>query len=188
MEMNDMARFESCIEAPLISSQDFAHEMTDQTSNECSALELECLFDIFCETDTKLMEGLSDDAIRVLSQPDNEKSRKIYTRYQNFFKKYMVDNGGDYGEITLVNFFAWMKTENKYSPGSFWCIFSCIRTMVLVESSIDIKTYPLLRKTIKTLTVKHLKKKADIFESKEIKKILTEKKLQLHYFTFIKGM
>ena len=84
IEIKDMALFESCIETPLISSQDFAHKMSDDTPNQCNAFELECLFDIFCESEHRLMEGLSKDTIRVLSQPDNEKSRKIYTKYQDF--------------------------------------------------------------------------------------------------------
>ena len=86
-EMMDMARFESYIEAPLISSQDFAHEMTDPpelVQNQHNVSELECLFDIFCESDSPLMESLSEDAIRVLSIPENEKSRKINARYQIF--------------------------------------------------------------------------------------------------------
>ena len=46
--------------------------------------------------------------------------------------------------------------------------------MILVEARLDIKTYPLLRKLIKSLTVKHLKCKADIFSADEMKKIFTE--------------
>ena len=48
--MIDMTCFESRIEAPLISSQDFAHMMTDPTEmvqNQCNPFELECLYDFF---------------------------------------------------------------------------------------------------------------------------------------------
>ena len=48
-EMMDMARFESYIEAPLISSQDFAHEMTDlpeMVPDKYDPFELESLYDI----------------------------------------------------------------------------------------------------------------------------------------------
>ena len=67
--------------------------------------------------------------------------------------------------------------------------------VILAETRLDIKTYPLLRRMIKTLTAKRVKKKANIFTSKQIKKILTEydnddpaqleEKLQLHYFTTV---
>ena len=67
-EMIDMTCFESRIEAPLISSQDFAHMMTDPTEmvqNQCNPFKLECLYDFFCKTDHQLMEGLSKDTICV---------------------------------------------------------------------------------------------------------------------------
>ena len=46
--------------------------------------------------------------------------------------------------------------------------------MILVEARLDIKTYPLLRKLIKSLTVKYLKCKADIFSADGMKKSFTE--------------
>ena len=65
-------------------------------------------------------------------------------------------------------------TDKRYSPGSFCCIFSCICSYVLVKSKIDIKTFPLLPKHIKSLTMGHLKKKADVFNAGHMKKVLTE--------------
>ena len=67
-----------------------------------------------------------------------------------------------------------MYKDEKYLPGSFWCIYLCIRSLILVEARIDIKQYPRLRKTIKSLTVKHLKQKADIFTAEKVKQLLAE--------------
>ena len=74
---------------PSFQAKIFPHEMTDppeMVPDQCNLFELECLYDIFCESGHPLMEGLSKDAIRVLLMPDNENSRKIYARYQGFLK------------------------------------------------------------------------------------------------------
>ena len=73
-----------------------------------------------------------------------------------------------------MNYFTYNYEEGPYGPGSFWQMFSCIRSYILVESKIEIKNWALLRKLIKSLTVKHLKKKADIFTWIEMQKILEE--------------
>ena len=80
-----------------------------------------------------------------------------------------------YDEETVVNFFSNLYVTGRYSVGCFWCIFSCIRAYILVESKTDIKSFALLRKQLKSLTVKHLKKKSDIFTAVEMKKVLEEK-------------
>ena len=138
---------------PIICSQEISDKVEinpKPTNPECpledSAFMLDNLFDVLleCEGDIK-NQCLSEDSIQLLSIPENKRSRKIYARYQNFFKAYIVEDtnrGSD--ETILVNFFTWMDSNKRYSPGSFLCIFSCIRSMILVESRIDIKTFVLL--------------------------------------------
>ena len=67
-----------------------------------------------------------------------------------------------------------MYNEGKYSVGIFWCIFSCIRSYLLGKTKIDIKSFALLRKLIKSLTENHIKKKTYIFTAEEIKRVLIE--------------
>ena len=111
----------------------------------------------------------------MLSSPENEKSKKIYENHQKKFLKYALSTGQEsFKEETMVNYFTTTYKNMTYSPGSFWQMFSCIRSYVLVKTKIDIKSFTLLKKLIKSLVVKHLKKKASIFTSEEILKALKE--------------
>ena len=49
----------------------------------------------------------------------------------------------------------------------YWQMFSCLCTYILVKTKIDIKTFALLCKLLKSLTMKHIKKKAAIFTRDE---------------------
>ena len=71
-----------------------------------------------------------------------------------------------------MNYFTDMFNRKLFSPGTFWCIFSCVRSYILVQSKIDIKKYMLLRKLIKSLTMTHLAKKAGVFTAEEMKRVL----------------
>ena len=61
-----------------------------------------------------------------------------------------------------------------YSLGSFWQMFSCIRSYFLVESKVEIKNWSLLCKLIKSLTAKHIKKKVNVFTWLKMQRILEE--------------
>ena len=178
---NEVQEVEGLLDQPLLCSQDYVEAIEKESNVDNEALNdkfnMDCLFDVPLDSEVQKIEeeGLSEDSLRLISAPENEKSRKIYARYQKFFKDYVfADDKRNYGENTLVNFFVWMNTDNVYSPGSFWCIYSCVRAMILCESRIDIKNYILLRKTIKQLTVHHLKKKADVIPASDFKRALEE--------------
>ena len=75
-----------------MSSQDFVDKMR-RSQIEPSLIaenpfELECMFDILTELETSedISYGLTEDSIRILSMPENAKSRKIYACYQKFLK------------------------------------------------------------------------------------------------------
>ena len=124
--------------------------------------DLDLLFDVYYETTTaqeKVRYGLSEESLHLLTTTENKDSQKVYARYQELFLAYLkeVPERG-YDEETVVNFFSQLHVTKKYSVGSFWCIFSCIRSYILVVSKVDIKTFPLLRKLLKGLTAKHLVK------------------------------
>ena len=73
-----------------------------------------------------------------------------------------------------MSYFTKLYTTGEYSPGCFWTIFSCIRSYILVKTKICIKQYCLLRKLRKSLTVKHIKKKADTFTTKNMGRSLND--------------
>ena len=100
--------------------------------------------------------GLTEESIFLLSSPENEKSKKIYENHQKKYLQYALSTGQEaYQEETTVNYFTVTYEDQTYSPGSFWQMFSCIRSYILVKTKIDIKSFSLLRKLIKSLTVKH---------------------------------
>ena len=159
---------------PMITSQEFSDDIAPNASE---AFDLDCLFDIMWDTDGNDMrrQGLSEESIFMLSSPENVKSKKIYENHQKKFLKYALSTGQEsFKEETMVNYFTNTYKEMTYSPGSFWQMFSCIRSYVLVKTKIDIKSFTLLKKLIKSLVVKHLVKKASIFTSEEIVKALKE--------------
>ena len=109
-EADDMANFELEVHAPLITSQDFADEITGTSHTNVSqndSFEMDLLMDVFLDSEQSKIksQGLSEDSIRLVSAPENAKSRKIYERYQSFFKKYTEeDHTRDYGETTCELF------------------------------------------------------------------------------------
>ena len=54
-------------------------------------IDLDLLLDLLIDSDTNDMRacGLSEDSLRLLTSPENTKSRKIYERHQNAFLVYM---------------------------------------------------------------------------------------------------
>ena len=74
----------------------------------------------------------------------------------------------EFDEKTIVNYFSKTYEHGKYSPGSFWCMFSFICIYILVKSKVDIRADGLIITLFKDLTVKHLKKKAIFFCADEM--------------------
>ena len=92
--------------------------------------------------------------------PENTKSRKIYKRHQHAFLVYMKEEKErGFDENTIVNYFSEIYAKGLCSTGSFWCMFSCIRSYIIVKTKIDIKNYVVLKKLLNGLTAKHLAKK-----------------------------
>ena len=122
----------------------------------------------------KIRYGLSEQSLHLLSTTENKDSAKVYAGYQNKFIAYLNENlARGYDKETVVNYFTTLHITQQYSVGTFWCIFSCLQSYILVSSKVDIKTFPLLRKLLKRLTAKHVKKKSDIFTAEEMKVVLT---------------
>ena len=153
----------SCIGAEQLMSepillQDFEDRMTDDV---CDTFDFDTLFDLMWDMDGNDMRrcGLTEESIFLLSSPENEKSKKIYENHQKKYLQYALSTGQEaYTEETMVNYFTVTYEDQTYSPGSFWQMFSCIRSYILVKTKIDIKSFSLPRKLIKSLTVNHLKK------------------------------
>ena len=169
------------INDPVFSSQDFVqdilHPRETDTKEKDEIFEFDSMFDVLFDSDRATMTraGLTEESIALLSSPENDKSKKIYQRHQERYIDYVKANGYDeFDESTVVNYFTEMYNEGQYSVGTFWCIFSCIRSYLLVKTKVDIKSFALLRKLIKGLTEKHIKKKASIFTGEEMKKVLME--------------
>ena len=53
-----------------------------------------------------------------------------------------------------------MYNEGRYSVGTLWCIFSCIRSYLLMKTKVDITSFASLRKIIKNLTKTQIKNKS----------------------------
>ena len=82
--------------------------------------------------------------------------------------------GREFEEQNIVNYFKNIYNTGEYNPGWFRTILSFICSYILVKSTICIKKYAFLRKLIRSLTVKHIKKKAGIFTSDEMGRSLID--------------
>ena len=153
----------SLLQDPIISSQQFTSEMTGDVSengDQYDHFDFDNLFDVLCSTDPSDMRrhGLIEESIYLLSSPENEKSKKIYERHQKTYLDYASSVNCDaFKEERLVNYVSATYEGGRYSPGSFWCMFSCIRSYIVIKTKVDIKTFTLLKGLIKRLTVNHLK-------------------------------
>ena len=74
---------------PILSSQDFVEKMTENAEEDCELFELETIFDIMWDFNSKEMRraGLTEESIFHLSAPENAKSKRIYENHQ---KKYIA--------------------------------------------------------------------------------------------------
>jgi len=132
------------------------------------------LIDVACDAPRK-SEEFSDAAMDFIANPKNEKSAKVYNRYQNDYVKYCKQDTSrnETSQTTLVNYFSMIASTGRYSPGTMWCIYSCLKSYIMVKYNINIKCMMLLRKCIKRITQDHLASKPDIFLFSEIKLGLT---------------
>ena len=78
--------------------------------------------------------GLSRESIFLLATPENEKSKKIYKNHQDKYLKWCKEKScNPFVEELCVNYFTFNYEGGPYGPGSFWEMFSCIRSYILVE-------------------------------------------------------
>lgn len=148
---------------PIVSTQDFCENILNEqppkpTLCKDDEIELDHLYDIMYDFDRQEMncQGLTEDSIMLLSSSENEKIKKLYSRYQGYFLDYIEDEKHGLNKETIVNYFSKIHKHGCFSPGTCWCIFSYIRSYILVQSKIDINKYALLRKLLKGLTMRHL--------------------------------
>ena len=125
--------FEVKLDENCPSTQVFADKLTDGAVD----FEFNSILDILFDIDKPKMEknGLTEEIIRLLSSPENKKSKAIYERHQSKFLEYMTsDPKRVYDEVTIVNYFTKVYKKVTYSVGSFWCMFSCIHSYILVKT------------------------------------------------------
>jgi hypothetical protein len=133
------------------------------------------LIDVYCE-DTCKGEDFSEATLAYMANPSNEKSQTTYKRYQNLYLNYCSQDKArkPAEEPTLANFFTYLYDSELFSPGSFWCIYSTIRTHLLTTYGVNTKNFLRLKKLIKKFVDAHIVKKSDIFTYEEVKKALLE--------------
>ena len=132
----DAAFVAELLNVPLESTQEFVTEMTED-----DGFDIKCLFDLMWDNERNDMmsHGLSEESIFLLSSPENAKSKKIYERHQKRYVAWASESESDpYCEESLVNFFTNTYETGQYSPGSFWQMFLCIRSYILLKAKIDI--------------------------------------------------
>ena len=145
---------------PNISTQEF-----NNPPNPEDDIDIETMWDLVWDVSNTDMsrKGLTRESISLLSSPENERSKEIYRNHQEKYLSWCEDNScSPYIEESCVNYFTYNYQEGPYGPGSFWQMFSCIRSYILVETKVEIKNWSLLRKLIKGITAKHIKKKRNL--------------------------
>ena len=135
---------------------------------------LEHLIDVACDSPMRA-EEYTNDTLNFISNPKNDKSRKLYERHQKQYTTYCDTDPRrkPESEVCICNYFSMLAIKNRYSPGNYWCIYSTLKTLILAKHRVDIKQCVVLKKLIKKLTEDHIKKKPDMFLYSEIKHGLT---------------
>ena len=111
---------------PILSSQGGKED--NPQKKDVSLFDFENMFDVTFEMSNIKMtcSGLSEESLHLLSTPENEKSRKIYEKYQKKYLDYCIENvvKGKEFEESIVNYFTKLYTTGEYSPSCFWTISS----------------------------------------------------------------
>ena len=116
-------------------------------------------FDALMSYSRKLMMGAT-----------NEKSRKVYDRYQKMYLTYLTLYSLDpLNPQSPQTFFVVL--HHKYSGSSLWTIYSCVNSWYKATHGFDLKTMPMVTALMKTVTANHVIKKAPTFTSNEISTI-----------------
>ena len=143
-EADDIANFDLEVHAPLITSQDFAYEITGTSHTnvtENNSFEMDLLMDVFLDSEQIKMksQGLSEDSIRLVPAPENEKVGRYMEDTRISFKTHRRRLYSRLWREYPCQLCVWMNCDNKYSPGSFWRIYSCVGSLILLKPSLTLK-------------------------------------------------
>jgi len=130
---------------------------------------LEHIINVACDYPIK-KEALTNKTLNFISNPKHKKSRKLYERYQKQYLDYCKKDAKRVPkeENIICNYFSMIAINDQYSSGTYWCMHSTLKKMILTRYQVDIKQYAVLKKLLKKLTQDHIAKKLDIFYTRKL--------------------
>ena len=113
---------------------------------------------------------------KMLPSISGEKYMQTYRVYQNWRTENELS--GPTNEKQLFVYLSHMLTSEKWvSPGTFWTKFSMLRSTILSQEGLNIKTTGMnatIQTWLKTLAQKHRLKQANMFTKEEVRRYLED--------------
>ena len=120
------------------------------------------------------VDKMETEMKEILDKMQNSQVKKMYTRYQNLWHKYIKEEGvsveNEYNDVKLVGFF--QKISRKYAPSTLWVIYSCLNSYFINMKGENLKNLPRLTKYLKNVTHTYVSKKSKVFSPKQIHRVL----------------
>ena len=95
---------------------------------------LEHIIHVACDYLMK-KKALTNETLNFISNPKHKKSHKLYERYQ---KQYLDYCKKDVKRVpkkknVICNYFSMITINDQYSSGTYWCMYSALKTMILTR-------------------------------------------------------
>lgn len=101
------------------------------------------------------------------------KSKEKYMiAYDSFIEWKNSKNAQSFSENVFLAYFN--ELANKYKPSSLWCIYSMLKSTVIIKNDINIKSYANLTAFLKRRSDGYRSRKSKILSSSEVEKFLKE--------------
>ena len=88
-------------------------------------------------------ESLTEKTVKmILKNKKDAKVNKIYTRYENIWRAFVLYNNimEGYDDVALVRFFK--SIQSRYSPNTLWVVYSCLNSRLINEFGVNLKGLP----------------------------------------------
>lgn len=110
-----------------------------------------------------------DDPLNLLPR----RSQMLYNKtYEKFLTWKKTNNEAAFSESVILSYFNFL-AENL-SPATLWAQYSMLKTTILLNDGVNIKTYAKLTSFLKRKSVGYKSKKAKTLTSSEVEKFLNE--------------
>jgi hypothetical protein len=113
----------------------------------------------------------------------NQKTKKVYERYQAMYSAYLKLYRLDPKIPESVQTFM-VVLHHKYSGSTLWTFYSCLNSWYKAKLGLNLKQWPILTGLMKTITANHVIKKAPTFTSTDMEGIFKSLRADSEHETF----